>query len=148
MPDFKQRRTWARTLDRAAEGMADVSVPKRGWIATMRYALGMSADHVATRKGVSRNAVYQAERNELEGSVSIKQMESLAEAMGGKFVYAIVPNAPIEALKYRQAVENAKALAQTEQGFADMTLDEQEDWIDDTAAEQLKHFPSDFWAKP
>lgn len=146
MPNFMQRRSWARVLDRTAERLNGVTVPERGWIATMRYALGMSADQVAVRKGVSRNAVYQAERSELDGAVSLKQMESLAEAMGGRFVYAIVPNAPIDVLKHRQATANAKKLAQAEPHFAAMPPEEQQDWIDDTVADQLRHLTADFWS--
>lgn len=145
MPDFMQRRQLARVLDRSAERMADVTTPERGWIATMRYALGMSADQVATRKGVSRNAVYQAERSEKEGSVSLKQMERLAEAMGGKFVYAIVPKEPIDVIKHKQAVAKAHALATQNPDFDSMSADEQRDWIDDTAAQQLHDQPADFW---
>ena len=118
MPDFIQRRRLARLLDRSAEQFANRSIPEKGWIATMRLALGMSAEQVALRKGVTRNAVYQAERSEKEGAVSLKQMEQLAAAMNGTFVYAIVPNAPIEQLKYLQAIRNAHVLASERPDFS------------------------------
>lgn len=145
MPDFIQRRRLARILDRSAEQFADRPIPEKGWIATMRLALGMSAEQVAVRKGVSRNAVYQAERSEQEGGVSLKQMENLAAAMGGKFVYAIVPDGPIEQLKYKQALRRAHLMATEEPGFATWPKDQQQDWIDDTTAQQLHDMPSDFW---
>ena len=145
MPDFMQRRRWARILDRNLEQFANQQVPEKGWVATMRLALGMSAEQVALRKGVSRNAVYQAERSEKEGSVSLKQMETLAAAMGGTFVYAIVPNAPVEQLKYRQAIRRARDMAAKEPGFAAWPSDEQQDWVDDAAAQQLHDMTSDFW---
>lgn len=145
MPDFMQRRQWARILDRSAERFADQQIPEKGWIATMRLALGMSAEQVARRKGVSRNAVYQAERSEKEGSVSLKQMENLATAMGGKFVYAIIPDEPIEKLKYRQAVRRSRKLSQTEPGFATWSPDTQQDWMDDVTAQLLHDMPPDFW---
>ncbi|WP_166417817.1 helix-turn-helix domain-containing protein [Cochlodiniinecator piscidefendens] len=145
MPDFMQRRRWARMLDRNAERLSGVDVPEKGWIATMRLALGMSAEQVALRKGVSRNAVYQAERSEKEGAVSLKQMENLAAAMGGTFVYAIIPNDQIEQLKFRQAMRKAHYLSREEPDFGSWSKDEQSDWIDDTAAELLHKLPSDFW---
>ncbi len=145
MPDFIQRRRLARLLDRTAEQFTDRSIPEKGWISTMRLALGMSAEQVALRKGVSRNAVYQAERSEKEGSVSLKQMENLAAAMNGTFVYAIVPNAPIEQLKYQQAIRKARAMASQVSDFAHWSKDEQQDWIDDAAAQQLHDMPADFW---
>ncbi|MCF2906481.1 helix-turn-helix domain-containing protein [Octadecabacter sp. CECT 8868] len=145
MPDFLQRRRLARILDRSADRLADVQKPEKGWIATMRLALGMSAEQVARRKGVSRNAVYQAERSEIDGAVSLKQMEKIAQAMGGKFVYAIVPDAPIEQLKHKQAMLRAHALAKLEPEFANWSKDEQQDWLDDAAAQQVHDMPSDFW---
>lgn len=145
MPDFMQRRRLARMLDRQAEQFVERSSPEKGWIMTMRLALGMSAAQVARRKGVSRNAIYQAERSEKEGSISLKQMESIAAAMGGTFVYAIVPDAPIEQLKYQQAMRRARAMARQQAGFENWSDDDKRDWIDDAAAQQLHDVPADFW---
>lgn len=146
MPDFMRRRRWARFLNRSADLVADITVPEKGWISTMRQALSMSAEDVAGRKGVSRNAVYQAERSEKEGAISLKQMDSLARAMGGRFVYAIVPDKPIEALKYDHALRKARLQSQSEQGFADWPAEEQQDWIEDFAAQLLQAMPPDFWS--
>ena len=145
MPDFMERRRLARMLDRSAEQFASLTAPEKGWVSTMRHALGMSADQVALRKGVSRNAVYQAGRSEKEGAVSLKQMEALAAAMGGTFVYAIVPNAPIEQMKYQQALRRAHTKAQNEPNFKTWSSDEQQDWIDDIAAQLLHDMAPDFW---
>lgn len=112
----------------------------------MRQALSMSAEDVAARKGVSRNAVYQAERSEKEGSISLKQMDRLARAMGGRFVYAIVPDKPIEALKHDQALRKALMVSKSEKGFADWSAEEQQDWIEDFAAKLLQEMPVDFWS--
>lgn len=145
MPDFIQRRRWARMLNKLADHFADHEIPEKGWIATMRLALGMTAEQVAHRKGVSRNAVYQAERSEKEGAVSLKQMEQIAAAMGGRFVYAIVPNAPIEQLKYDQARKRAIAMARDAPDFAALSKDDQQDWVDDVSAQLLHDMPGDFW---
>lgn len=145
MVDFMQRRRLARILDRAATQFSNPPSPEKGWILTMRLALGMSAEDVAMRKGVSRNAIYQAERSEKDGAVSLKQMERIAAAMGGKFVYAIVPQEPIEQLKYQQAVHRAKALALEEPHFSSWPRDEQQDWLDDTTVHQLQDLPPHFW---
>ena len=145
MPDFIKRRRLARLIETSAKNMANVERPEKGWIAAVRYALGMSAEQVATRKGVSRNAVYQAERSELDGGVSIKQMQNLAAAMGGRFVYAIVPDARIEDLLYRQAIKKAKHLITEEPESQSWSNDDRQDWIEDKAAELLHDFPSDFW---
>ena len=147
MPDFIERRRMARVIDRTAANLADVISPEKGWIATVRRALGMSAEQVATRKGVSRNAVYQAERSELEGSVSIRQMQNLATAMNARFVYAIVPNDRIENLKYAQAMEKARCEIAALEEANQWSADARQDWIEDKAAELLHDMPPDFWDK-
>ncbi len=145
MPDFIERRKLARSIDRTREEVGQIQMPEQGWLASMRKALGMPAEYVAKRKGVSRNAIYQAEKSEKEGSISLKQMEHLAQAMGGKFVYAILPDGRIEDIKYQHAQVKAKALLQTEEGAQNWTQEEREDWVDDKAAELLHDMPSNFW---
>lgn len=145
MSDFLQRRKLARLLDRSADRFSDIRTPEKGWIATMRLALGMSAEHVAKRKGVTRNAVYQAERSEKEGAVSLKQMENLAKAMGARFVYAIVPDAPIEQMKYNQALGKAQAMLAAESAAASWSEEDRQDWVDDQTAQLLHDMPQDFW---
>ncbi len=143
-----EQRRLARWIDRAASNLDRVETPERGWISTMRRALGMSAEFVARRKGVSRNAVYQAERSEQDGAVSLKQMEQLAAAMGGKFVYAIVPDGRVEDMKYRHARDKATALLAHEDAVSSWSVEERADWIDDKIAELLHDMPSDFWEIP
>ncbi|WP_299627896.1 helix-turn-helix domain-containing protein [uncultured Tateyamaria sp.] len=145
MPDFMEQRRLARMIDKTAKQVGEVSVPEKGWIASVRRALGMSAEQVALRKGVSRNAVYQAERSEKEGAVSLKQMEQLAKAMNGRFVYAIVPDGRVEDIKYRHALKKAQNLAKSDPEIASLPADERQDWIEDKAAELLHDFPPSFW---
>jgi len=147
MPNFMEQRRLTRLLDRTAKQLADVEAPPKGWIAAMRAALGMSAEYVAHRKGVSRNAVYQAERSEKDGAVSLKQMEQLAAAMGGKFVYAIVPDDRIDEMKYRQAKSKALQLLSIDETASNWSIDERQDWIDDKAAELMHDMPSHFWGE-
>jgi len=145
MPNFMEQRRLTRLLDRTAKQLADVEVPAKGWIAAMRTALGMSAEYVGQRKGVSRNAVYQAERSEKDGAVSLKQMEQLAAAMGGRFVYAIVPDDRIDEMKYRQAKSKALQLLSIEEAVSNWSIDEKQDWVDDKAAELMHDMPAHFW---
>lgn len=145
MPDFMEQRRLSRLLDRAAKQLDELEVPEKGWIAAMRGALGMSAEYVARRKGVSRNAVYQAERSEKEGAVSLKQMDQLAAAMGGKFVYAIVPDNRIDDMKYRHAKIKANQQLNDITAATGWSADDRQDWVDDKAAELLHDMPSNFW---
>lgn len=145
MPDFMERRRLARMIDKTTHQIGDIPVPEMGWIMSVRRALGMSAEQVAQRKGVSRNAVYQAERSEKEGAVSLKQMDLLAKAMGGRFVYAIVPDGRVEDIKYRHALAKAKNMIKSDADIAKLSADDQQDWIEDKAAELLHDMPQSFW---
>ncbi len=144
------KRQYARALNSAAEQAANLKTPREGWIATMRKALGMSAPELAKRLGVTKPAIYQAERKERDGGVTLKHMERLAEALGGKFVYAIVPDGQIEDVLREQARTKAEAVVR--RASSHMALEKQSltsaqmrDEIDRLAEELLRERPSDFW---
>ena len=84
-------RQYARIVDGAAAQAGDVRTPPEGWLATVRKALGMSARQVAERAGTTKAAIYQAERKEPVGGITLRQLEKLAAALDARLVYAIVP---------------------------------------------------------
>lgn len=144
------KRQYARALNSAASQVAGLKTPREGWISTMRKALGMSAPALAKRLGITKPAIYQAERKEHDGGVTLGHMERLAEAMGGKFVYAIVPDGQIEDILRDQA--RAKAEAMVRRASAHMALEKQSLSSEQTQAEierlaeqLLRERPSDFW---
>jgi len=65
------------------------SRPTRGWVNTIRKALGMSAVQLAKRLGVTRDALYQLEKREVSRSVTLKQLDK-----AGAFVVALFVLAP------------------------------------------------------
>jgi len=145
------KRQYARLLDKAAQQLAGIASPREGWIRTMRKALGMSAPELARRMGVTKPAIYQAERKEREGGVTIQHMEKLAAALGGRFVYAIIPEeGRIEDVLKAQARKKARAVV-TRAGIH-MALEKQalgkdrmDDEIEALAHEFLRNPPSGFW---
>ena len=84
-------RQYARIVDDAAARAGALYAPPEGWLATLRKALGMSARQVGERAGVTKAAVYQAERKELAGGITLRQLEKLAAALDARVVYALVP---------------------------------------------------------
>ena len=82
---------YQRFVDRASQNSADLTLPPEGWLRTMRKALGMSGAQLARKMGVTRALISQAESNEISGSVTMKTMQTMAEAMGCRFVYAVLP---------------------------------------------------------
>jgi predicted DNA-binding mobile mystery protein A len=144
------RKQYVRIVDRAARQLESLQRPSEGWLATMRQALGMSGAQVAARMGVSRNAVYQAERNERDSAITVGQMQKLAEAMGGRFVYAIVPEGSVADVIYAQA--RRKAIARIRRASAHMALEmqslpsaETKRRVEELAAELVRDMPPDFW---
>jgi predicted DNA-binding mobile mystery protein A len=144
------RKQYVRIADRTAQQLATIQKPSDGWLATLRKALGMSGAEVAARVGVSRNAIYQAERNERDGAITINQMEKLAEAMGVRFVYAIVPEGSVQDVIRAQAYR--KAEARIRRASAHMALESQSlpsdqtrRKIDELAEQLMRDMPSDFW---
>ncbi len=147
------RKQYVQIVDSAAEQLAAFQRPAEGWLVSLRKALGMSGTRVAKRMGVTRSAIYQAERNEHEGAISISQMEKLAEALGGRFVYAIVPKGSVEDVIRAQAYR--KAEARIRRAGAHMALESQslsseqtKRKIDELADQFMRHMPSDFWDGP
>ena len=65
--------------------------PKGGWIKTLRIALGMSAEQLADRLGLTRGRIVQLEAAESNETVTLKTLNEAASALGCELIYAIVP---------------------------------------------------------
>ena len=75
------------------------------WIKTTRQSLGLSLQAIASRLGVSPQAVHQFESSEAAGSISLRQLQKVAEAMDFQLTYSLVVRAG--------AVRPAKRIART-----------------------------------
>lgn len=70
--------------------------PSRGWLRAIRDALGMTTRQMAARMGAAPSRISAIERAEAHGGITIKSLREAAEALDCTFVYAIVPNAPLD----------------------------------------------------
>lgn len=95
-------------VNRAVAQIGKLNLPREGWLRTVRKALGMSVSQLAERLNVTRAQVSKTELVENNGNVTLNTMHKMAEAMGCKFVYAIVPPDKIENLILEQAKLKAK----------------------------------------
>lgn len=147
------KRQYIRIIDAASERYSSYQKPNEGWLMTMRKALGMSGPQMAKRAGITKAAIYQAERKEVAGEITIKQMEKLASALGGQFVYAIVPDKKaltVSDLVRGQAWIKAKAI--TSRAGTHMALEKQalSSELNEAETKRLaerleREQPSDFW---
>lgn len=146
-----KKRQAGSKISQAAQASKALEKPLGGWIATFQEAVGMSAVNVAERLGVSRNSVYSSIEDERLGSITLNRLDKVAEAMGGKLVYAIVPRQePVEEIIMAQARKKAKRIIQRTR--AHMALEEQTDglrsqdeMIEELASEMVREMPRDFW---
>ena len=146
-----KRRQAESKINQATQVAQALSKPLGGWIATFQEAIGMSAPALAERLGVSRNSVYSSIQNEQAGAISLNQLDKMAEAMGGKLVYAIIPReGPVEGIVMAQARKKAKRIIQRTR--AHMALEEQteglrslEEMIEELASEMVRETSKDFW---
>ena len=143
---------YQRIVDRASLSSADLAVPPEGWLRTMRKALGMSGAQLARKMGVTRALISQAESNEVSGSVTLKTMQKMAEAMGCRLVYAVLPpkGKETEDVIIAQAMKKARAIAERTdehmalegQNLFKATLDYQ---IERLAHKLAGEMAADFW---
>jgi predicted DNA-binding mobile mystery protein A len=138
-------------VDNAATGLAGLKTPPEGWLRTVRNALGMSGAELAKKMGVTRARVTQAEHAELTGGITLKSMQATAEAMGCRFVYAIIPPSEhIEDIITAQARKKAMAIvgtASTHMALENQNLpDDKIAWeVERLTREIAREMPSDFW---
>ena len=146
------QRQYQRIVDSAADSPG-LKTPPQGWVRTVRTALGMSAAQLAKRMGVTRARIAQAEHAELVGGVTLKSMRAMAEAMGCRFVYAIVPPGRIEDIIMAQARKKAMAVVGTaskHMALESQTLpdDKINEEVERLTQEIAREMPSDFWRDP
>lgn len=146
----KQRQAQGK-INQARQVTQALAKPAGGWVATFQEAIGMGAPALAEQLGVSRNSVYTSIQNEKAGTISLNQLNKIAEAMGGKLVYAIIPrDGPVEEIVMAQARKKAKRIIQ--RTHAHMALEEQtdglrsqEEMIEELARDIAFDRPRDLW---
>jgi len=94
-----------RTLDNRLKRLPkkeEFTVPKLGWIKSIREALGMSAADLGNRMGIARQSVLTLEASESDGKAGLDSLKRAAEAMDCSLVYALIPNSSLENILHKQ----------------------------------------------
>jgi predicted DNA-binding mobile mystery protein A len=101
-----------QALDRRLRSVpADVFArPGGGWIKAIREALGMTGAELANRMGLTARRIRAIEAEETTGSMKLSTLQRAAEALDCTFVYAFVPNRPLDELVRTQARRKAARL--------------------------------------
>jgi predicted DNA-binding mobile mystery protein A len=126
-----------KQLDRGLEpyrAARRIPRPSRGWIRTIRQALGVSSGDLARRLGTSRQLPLQLEKGEAEDRITLKSLRAVANALDCDLVYALVPRtdsmqeliegrARAEAKKHVLGVEHSMALEDQAVGRIDEAVE-------------------------
>jgi predicted DNA-binding mobile mystery protein A len=132
--------------------LAEQEAPRRGWIRAIRQAVGMTTSQLASRLGVSRQAVVDLQRREVEGGVTLSALRKAADAMDCDLLYAIVPRRPVKEMLWNRA--RAVATKRLERIAHSMHLedqgvpsDEHKQEVEDLAAQLMRDFPRGLWSE-
>lgn len=82
--------------------------PAKGWIRSIREAIGMSGRQLAERIQVEGSRITEMEKAETHGNITLKSLRRAAEAMECDLVYAFVPKTDLETSVRLQAEKAAK----------------------------------------
>src|SRR5262249_35908811 len=83
--------------------LAKKPIPPKGWIRTIREALGMSSYILAKRLNCSRTNVSLIEQREKKHTISLETLKEVAEALGCKLIYCLVPIESLDKILEKQA---------------------------------------------
>ena len=81
--------------------------PSRGWLWTIRTALGMSTYELGPRIGVTASRVRQLELAEVAGSIKLSVLDRTARTLQCRLLYVLVPYEPLDQIVMRQARRQA-----------------------------------------
>ena len=124
--------------------------PAKGWILSIRNALGMSSYQLAKRLGVSQMTVIDWEQREAKGTITLQSLKKVADALQCDLVYALVPRKPLGKILEDRAIQRAEA--SVEQIRHSMALENQETSstykkraMKETARQLLEEKPKRLW---
>lgn len=91
--------------------VTNASPPGGGWLRALREAFSMTQSQLGARAKVSRQAIQDFERAEVERRITLDSLDRLASAMGCRVVYALVPvDNTIDGLRSQQARKQAEVM--------------------------------------
>ena len=131
---------------------SDVLRPAKGWVKAIRESLGMSAEQLAARIGVTKPRVYEIEKAEISGSITLNSLERAAHALDCQLVYTLIPRLPLQKTVEMRAMDIARErirAASHSMSLEDQALDENElsEHIERLAREILDQGGPEFWIR-
>lgn len=126
--------------------------PPTGWLRAIRTALGMGANVVAARLGITDSGLRKLELAEASDAITLSTLRRAAEALDCELRYVLVPRQSLRETRWQQALTRARAWKQ--QAERTMTLEAQsvaspsateDEQLQDMAEELLRSGGSRLW---
>lgn len=108
--------------------------PERGWIKHIREMLCMRSAQLAKRLSISQSVVSNFEKAELSGSITLRTLSEIAEALECDLVYAFVPKDSLNS----SLEKRAKKVLQEESRVVDKTMALEEQGAKSTIREGIE----------
>lgn len=147
MPNAKQSALARKNLNKRLRFLRDTDLtsPKGGWIRAIRDALGMSSRQLANRLGVSQSRITPLERAEAHGGATLKTLREAAEALDCTFIYAFVPNKPLDQIVENRARSKARGQIRT---VSHAMLLENQSMTNEQTREELERMTREILSEP
>ena len=85
--------------------------PTKGWIHAIRTTLGISFRQIGERLKITAQSVQEMEGREANGTITLKTLREVAQALEMKLVYGFVPKGnSLESLLEQQALAVARKI--------------------------------------
>ncbi len=133
-------------------GKDGLVVPQQGWVRTVRKAIGMTIKQLAKRLKVDPSRVVKIETSEPEGAITLKTLQTVAEKLDCRLVYALVPKSSFCKMVEHQALKlAAKQIKRTAHTMAleDQSVGSswQKEQLKDLSQELLRKSWKHLWEK-
>ncbi len=112
-----------------------LEAPPRGWIHTIRTALGMTQGQLAARLGIRASSVSALEKREAAGTATVASLRQAAEALDCDLRIAFVPRKGLQRAVEEQA--SRKAMEERNRIVHSMRLEAQDTGVPRSLAEAV-----------
>ena len=153
----KKRNQQRTRLDRKLKPwipLREQTIPRKGWLKSIREALGLSSYQLANRLGLDHTRILRLEEGEIKKTTTLGSLEKAARAMGSRLIYAIVPvsEESLDALLERKAYEAARKVVKDvsfsmeleEQG---VTVHDREQSVQELAKKMKENLDAEIWGQ-
>jgi predicted DNA-binding mobile mystery protein A len=87
--------------------LENISIPETGWIYAIRIAINMSRKQLGRKLGITPQSTKEIETREKSGSITLKNLNEVANALNMKVAYALIPKDKSLKTMIEQAAYNA-----------------------------------------